>query len=1010
MSERHAERRVITALFVDVVGSTALGRELGPERLKRTLDRAFRDLAAIISVEGGTVEKYAGDAVHAIFGAPTAHADDPQRALRAALACARWGAEQSGESVPVAVRVGVETGEAIVDLTATGAERQQMSVGTCVNVAARLQQLAEPGQVLVGPLCRDAAAEAAEFTPLGDVELKGLGPLTIWRLVGLTGPRPGARLPFVGRDAELDLLELAYRRARTGRGVLTLVSGPPGQGKTRLVEEFLARLGTVPRLRVARCRPPGAAGAGSPLREILADDADGSAEHLAGRLVGLFHDATERDRVLAALAHSAGIAAREDLARLSIAERQDEIVSGWRRYLAALAAERPLVVWVEDVHWAEPEVVRLLDRVSAGIAAPLLVVATARPEFGDRAGIRPGGDRFFLEVDALDAPAARTLAGHAGGRDEMGIERAEGNPLFVIELARSRSLRADRSIPITLQGVIGARLDELPERDRELLQRTSIVGERLTVRDVALLTGRDAVEIVPALERLADLLYLHPVPGGYRFHHGLVRDVAYGRLSAEERMRLHARYAREGVPPDDVERVAHHLWEALEPADAGWVWEGSAEVPDLRARAHRAHLAAGRQYAARFATQSALEAFDRARQFAAGPAEAAVIEQAIGTALAADGRGDEAWVHYLQARDLYKQVGTPPPEIYADLLDLVAWTPGMFKQMPDDALVQALLAEGERLARSIGAAPALARLLGARTTRTGDARALEEGLRLLEAAADPAPFAPFLLVAASHQMRWGDWEGVARTFEQLDRLSAAGYQVDQADEHRPGHALYAGDLAIAEEMVARFAAANAARGPHLRTHAFRERAHVLLARGDWRGLVAVADEVERLIEGNPGTAFCYAVTTTRALGAVAHALLGQTAEARAFLARTETRLTTTPFWHEAVLLLICGVLGRRSETERLLREVRPQGRLPVFFRRTEATVLTMLERWDDLDEPLRAVEEAAARGSPFLAALAAAVREERAAAQGGPPPMHAALRGLGYAGWSALLQHRPAGR
>ena len=253
MHEQRLERRIVTALFVDVVGSTTLTLELGPERVKRALDRAFVELASLITAEGGTVEKYIGDAIHALFGVPATHPDDPQRALRAAHACVAWAAS-ARTSVPLAVRAGVETGEAIIDLAATETERQQMSVGACVNVAARLQQLAEPGQVVVGPTCREANAEVAEFGGLGDVDLKGLGRVPAWRLVAIVRPHAGSRVPFVGREPELALLRLAYARARSGRGVLALVSGPPGQGKSRLVEELLPGLGAEPRVVKTRCQ------------------------------------------------------------------------------------------------------------------------------------------------------------------------------------------------------------------------------------------------------------------------------------------------------------------------------------------------------------------------------------------------------------------------------------------------------------------------------------------------------------------------------------------------------------------------------------------------------------------------------------------------------------------------------------------------------------------------------------------------------------------------------------
>jgi class 3 adenylate cyclase len=1018
VASRLTERRVLTALFVDVVGSTALTAAFGPERLKRTLDRAFTDLRAIIAAEGGTVEKFVGDAIHAVFGAPVAHGDDPQRALRAAHACLRWAGTQAGAPIPLDVRIGVETGEAIVDLGAVEADRQQMSVGTCVNVAARLQQLAAPGEALVGPTCHDLGRDLAEFEARGEVELRGVGRLPAWRLVALVAPRAGARLPFVGRDAERDLLRAAYRRAVSGRSVLALVLGPPGQGKTRLVEECLAEVQPRATVLSARCRPAGETGLRTPLRELLTGGAsDVTMEDLGARVGRVLADPAHARRVVAALAHSAGLATSPDLLTRSTAERQDELTSGWRRYLSALARDRPVVVWVEDLHWAEAELVSLLDRLTLAAPIPLLVVATARPELAERAGLRPGGDRFFIEVGGLGSDEARALARHAGSRDDFDVARAEGNPLFIIELARAGASAPDASVPLTLQGLIGARLDELPSRDREFLQRVAVAGDRFGVTDAALLSGRGPADVADALERLSERLFLHPVAGGYRFHHALVRDVAYGRLPAAERLRLHARYAQEGLDPDDVEGRAHHLWLALGGADAAWVWADSEDLSRLRILAYESHLAAGRHYAGRFAIQSALDAYRRALEFAESAPARAAVEQAMGAAHAAEGRADEAWQHYMRARELYREGGeAPPAELYANLTELAVWTPGMFHRVPDDAEVSALLDEGEDRARRSGSSPVLAHLFairahfGTRTARTFNLAPLEEGLRLVESAADLAPFGRFLVNAAGLQVRWGHFRAAARTFERLDDLGAAGHRIDQADEYRVAFALHTGDLSLAENLVEQFALENASRGPHLASHVHRERAHLLLARGDWPRLVALATTAEKLVADNPATAFCYAITTARALGAVACAMLGQRVEAEALLARAETRLTSLPFSHEEGLLLGYGVLGRRPEVARLADEIRARygALLPHFFRRTQATVLTMFERWSDLAEPLAALDAAASQGSRFLAALATAIREELAARRGGPAATHAALRALGYRGWSTLLAWRPA--
>ena len=785
MREQRLERRVVTALFVDVVGSTTLTLELGPERVKRALDRAFNELATLIAAEGGTVEKYIGDAIHALFGVPATHPDDPQRAVRAAHACVAWAAA-ARSSVPLAVRAGVETGEAIIDLAATETERQQMSIGACVNVAARLQQAAEPGQVVVGPTCREATAGMAEFVGLGEVELKGLGRLPAWRLVALARPHAAGRVPFVGREADLALLRLAYARARAGRGVLALVSGPPGQGKTRLVEEFLAGLGAEPRVVKARCRPAGETEAATALRQLVtSESAATSIETLAAGLAALLPDVTERHRVATALGHSAGLVVSRELAGLPVGQRQDEIVNGWRRYLGALTRAGPVVVWIEDLHWADGEVVQLLDRLTLGAAMPLLVVATARPELAAQGGLRPGGDRFFLALDALDDGTARMLARHAGSGDASGIERAEGNPLYVIELARARSLGVARDVPLTLNGVIGARLEELTPHDRDLLQCAAVVGETFAAQDVALLSGRDPPEVAGALERLAERLYLHPAPGGYRFHHALVRDVAYGRLTTADRMRLHARYARDGVRPEDVEVLAHHLWEAAGPADAEWVWEDSPDLPGLRQAALRAHLLASERYADRAAHARAVDTCRRALRFAGDPEDIARVEQAIAGACAAGGDADDAWAHYLRARDVHRDAGTAPPAgLYPSLLELPVYTSGMFRRPPADGVVDALLREGEDVARRARDDASLVRLLALDAYRSHDPAQLVEALRLSEGLGDAAPLASCLGHAAILQNRVGDFAMAERLYERLDALGPASAPADRRLEFR----------------------------------------------------------------------------------------------------------------------------------------------------------------------------------------------------------------------------------
>ena len=648
MPAAHAERRIVTCLFVDIVGSTDLTVSLGPERMQRLLAGAFDELNAIVAEHGGVVEKFIGDAMFALFGAPTAHGDDPLRALRAAEACADRARARPRESA-IAIRAGVETGEVLVDLEAMSRDRQRMAVGACVNVAARLQQQADPGQILVGPVCHDAMAASAEFEPAGRLSLKGVGDVAAWRLVRTTGA-PRAALPFVGRAEELQSLHAAFERARAGGAGRAMLIGPPGQGKTRLAQEFVRPLRGTVRVLEARCRPAAERTARPPIHQLLASDVAGlgggaemNTAAVVTRVRALLQDAAESLHVASVLCHSAGVSVDEKLLAQLPRDLQEEFVIGWRLYLAALARERPLLLHLEDVHWADPSFLRLIDRATFTGQMPLLLLATARPEFAESAHLRPGAG-LVIELGPLDESSALALARSAGPTEGRGIQRAEGNPLFIIELARAPDL-AERDLPITLHGAIGARLDELSPPERDLLQRAAVVGEAFSVRDVALLAEREPTEVAGSLGRLAHLRFVQPVGQGYRFYHALVHDVAYGRLPVAERMRLHARYAQEGVDRDEVEILAHHWWEALRPPDSDWVWEDRAQRSAMRAEAVEAHLSAAGRLIDRLAHEQALALLERALKLAEEPRDFARVETMIGLIRARNAQGDLAWEH-----------------------------------------------------------------------------------------------------------------------------------------------------------------------------------------------------------------------------------------------------------------------------------------------------------------------------------------------------------------------------
>ncbi|MDP9276175.1 MAG: AAA family ATPase, partial [Chloroflexota bacterium] len=534
--EHRSERRLVTCVFIDIVGSTNLGQRLGPERMQRLLTESFREISAIATAAGGTIEKYIGDEVFVLFGAPAAHSDDVMRALRVAEASVHWA---STSKSPISVRVGIETGEALVDLEAVG-ERQRMAVGACVNTAARLMTQADPNTVVVGPTTFAAASDAAEFEELGPLELKGLGPVPAWRLKAFTETREG-QLPMVGRDSELAQLRKLFDRAASGDPSLAVLTGPPGIGKTRIVEEFASSVAAEATVLEARCRPGTEVGT-SPLRQLLSN--------------------VDPASVPPAVAYSAGLRPDARLLALNGLDRRTTIQNAWRELVAELARERPVVMCIEDLHWGESELVRLIDALTLGSSLRFMVLATARPEFPGMPLLRPGDSRLFIELQPLDAKSANTLAQAAGARD-IDIGRAEGHPLFIVELARARG--STESLPVTLQAAISARLDELPTADRELLQSSAVIGETFDARGAALLAGRDPAEVAGTLGRLAHLRYVHAIDGHFRFQHALVHDIAYGRLPIGTRLRLHAQYAREGLRSDDVERLAHHWWQALGP-------------------------------------------------------------------------------------------------------------------------------------------------------------------------------------------------------------------------------------------------------------------------------------------------------------------------------------------------------------------------------------------------------------------------------------------------------------
>lgn len=1007
--ETRSERRLVSCLFIDVVGSTDATVRLGPERMQRLLRDAFAEMSATITDHGGTIETYVGDAIFALFGAPVARADDAERALRAAEACSRWASDPVAATARLAVRVGIETGEALVDLA--GVDRhQRMAIGECVNIAARLQQHGEPGQIIVGPTCHEATKNVARFESLGALSLKGLGEVEAWRFAEFGVVEGVEEIPFVGRGPELRILDEAFERAKGGTATLALVVGPPGQGKSRLTSEAI-RSWTGVSLIQARCRPGSESGVNTPVRQLLnADIPDPTPDSVRDRLTALLGGEEGREAA-AAVCHSAGLAVDERLLTSGRIEQRDMIADAWRRYLAALALQGTLTVWMEDIHWADPVVLRIIDRLTADLDAPILAIATARPEFVGSAHIRPSENRFQVDLEPLGAEEAERLALEVGD-GPTDASRAAGNPLFIIELARAHS--AAREMPVTIQAAIAARLDELAVSERDLLQHASVTGETFNVRDAALLSEREPHEVAGALGRIAHLGFVAPVDSRYRFHHALVREVAYGRLPVAERMALHARYAEEGVDPADVEALAHHWWQAVNPSDAEWVWEDSARLAAMRRRAFTATLAAGRRLEERNAYEESLELYARAIELADDPADEAAAEAAIARPLTRQGSGDEPWEHRLKAIELFSQAGQKAPaELYADMLEIATMNWGYFQHLPDDGFVLRLLDDGERIARDSGDEVSLARLLEERASFTDDVSGADEIMSFVDSA-DAVRFAD-----AAHRMAMLYlWNGkVARSLELyekvFERLVPAGgilYEPEALIWYTLD-AFHAGEGDRADAILARLLEDAPRRSPHTRQHAYALKTFLPFARGDWPRVASARQELAELVDANPDTGFCLIGAAGLAYGSVADILDGRSAEG--FDALVARMVPDSKLVQASSVMVPHVMAGDATAVDEGLKAYGPGLRLWDrertwdFFDLMPGVALTMLQRWDLLGPSLARLDLFSEGGSVLAGAVAAAIREEEAAAKGGPSPTHDQLKSLGCIGISELLRFRP---
>jgi len=607
------ERKVVSILFVDLVGFTARSDRADPEDVRELLRPYHSRAKQEIEKLGGTVEKFVGDAVMGVFGAPTAHEDDAVRAVTAALgivdAIAELNAARPGAGL--ALRAAVNTGEAIVDLFAQPERGEIMVTGDVVNTAARLQELAPLGGVVVGELTYRTTRDSIEYEQLEPASLKGKAePVPVWLATSRRGAeRQAPPATFVGRDEDIALLERAFTRTLRERSIqLVTVVGEPGVGKSRLVREFRSLVERRPEevaWRQGRCLPYGEGITFSALGEIVktharileSDDPDQAAEKLRTAIEAVSADPSEREWLAARLAPLAG-------ARLATGAEpagHGESFTAWRRFFEAVAEERPLVLVVEDLHWADPALLEFLDHLvdwSTGVA--VLVVSTARPELFERKRDWGGGKRNSTTLSLSPLSSEETarlisaLLPHAVLPAETQVallERAGGNPLYAEEFVRMLADRgivdgrgaveeADIPVPETVQALISARLDTLSPERKALLQEAAVVGKVFWDGALASMAGADQEIVAESLHDLVRKELVRPIRGSsvegeaeYVFWHVLIRDVAYGQIPRLARMRKHEAAATwierlAGDGSDKAEILAHHYGQALELARA----------------------------------------------------------------------------------------------------------------------------------------------------------------------------------------------------------------------------------------------------------------------------------------------------------------------------------------------------------------------------------------------------------------------------------------------------------
>ncbi len=696
-----SERRLVSVLFADLVGFTTLSEQRDPEEVRELLSRYFDAARRLIARYGGTVEKFIGDAVMAVWGTPVANEDDPERAVRAALELneAVVGLGEELGAPDLRARVGVLTGEAAVNI---GAEGQGMVAGDLVNTASRIQTAAEPGAVLVGDATRRASEAAIAYEDAGVFDLKGKAePVQLWRaqrvVAAIRGGQRSAGLepPFVGRDRELRMIKELFHTT-TDRGTAQLVSvvGGAGIGKTRLVWEFFKYMDGLAgdtRWHRGRCLAYGEGVTYWALAEMVRTNAGILEGEETATALPKLRDAVEhavpepeeRKWVEPRLASLLGLESGPTRDR-------EDLFAAWRLFYERLADEMPTVMVFEDIQWADDSLLDFIEYILEWSRDHrLFIVTLARPELLERRPNWGTSKRSVTSIyldplpgDSMDELLTGLVPGLPGELSAKVLDRAEGVPLYAVETVRmllDRGLLVEErgtyrpagaveelEVPETLHGLIAARLDGLTAEERRLAQDASVVGKTFVKEALAAVSGLPSETLEPLLSSLIrkEILTVQADPnsperGQYVFLGDLIRWVAYETLSKKERRACHvaaAAFLEASFEEEDVaEVVASHYLKAYEAAP------DAADSEKIRAKARDALARAGQRAASLGAGREALRYFERAAELAESDLTRAELHERAGETAWTMGDSDAARSHYERAIELFESGGRTHP-------------------------------------------------------------------------------------------------------------------------------------------------------------------------------------------------------------------------------------------------------------------------------------------------------------------------------------------------------------